>query len=208
MLNTAEIISKFELYVDDGTELSSQEELDLANKIYQSICSFRPWEFLKTPYSATIINNEIALPGNFAYISSNNQSSDSSVSQETETAPKGVFVGPNYTFVRMINFSDRRRHQNENVCYIDPSDSTIKFVTTQTDTTAEFDYIKIPTDLELSTGPIFPARFWDIIAYGMATDDFAIQLFDKARSYAGENQVKFNSILKDMGYWNAQSFLN
>jgi len=205
---TSKIIEKFELYVDDGTELSSNEELDLANKVYQAVCSYRPWEFLKKTATGTISSGEITLPSDFAYISANNQSTDSDVSSETVTAPKVVYVGTDLTPYRFVNFSDRRQYRNQNVVYIDPTDSKIKFVVTPTDTTYEFDYIKVPADLTLATSPIFPSRFHDIIAYGMASDDFAIQLFDKARSYANENQAKYNSILKDMSYANAMSTFN
>ena len=66
---TSELITKFELYVDDGTELSSQEELDLANKIYYSICNYRPWEWLKKTVTGTISSGTITLPTDFAYMS-------------------------------------------------------------------------------------------------------------------------------------------
>jgi len=205
---TSDIIAKFELYVDDGTELSSNEELELANKIYQAVCSYRPWEFLKTTFTGNVVSGSITLPTDFAYLINNYQSTDSSVGQEYETAPKVILVGTSLDPYKIINFSDRRKHQNENVAYIDLATNTIKFITAPTDTTVEFDYIKIPTDLTLTTSPVFPSRFHDVIVHGMAVDDFAIQLFDKARSYAGENQVKYISILKDMSYWNAQFFNN
>jgi len=205
---TSEILSKFELYVDDGTELSSSEELDLANKIYQAVCSYRPWEFLKKTATGSIVSGEITLPADFAYMANNFQSTNSSVNTETETAPKVIFVGTNLDPYRIVNFSDRRQYRNQSVCYIDPQDSKIKFIVVPTATTYEFDYIKIPASLTLSTSPIFPSRFHDIIVHGMAVDDFAIQLFDKARSYASENQVKYNNILKDMSYANAMSTFN
>jgi hypothetical protein len=201
---TSAIIDKFELYVDDGTELSSSEELDLAQKVYDAVCNNRPWEFLKKTHSATISGNAITLPTDFAYMTINGQSSDSSVAQETETEGKVIYVGTNLTPVRMVNFSDRRKHQNENVAYIDMADGKIKFITTQTDTSAEYDYIKIPPALTLATSPVFPERFHHIIFHGMAIDDYIIQQFDKARSYKDENTVAYNSILRDMAYWNSQ----
>jgi len=205
---TSELIAKFELYVDDGTELSTQEELDLANKIYNKVCNYRPWEWLKKPCTTSISSNTITLPADFAYVCSNAQSTDNSVSQETVTAPKVVFVGTNLTPVRIVNYSDRRNYRNQNVCYIDPTDNKIHFVATQTETTAEFDYIKIPDALTLATAPIFPDRFHDIIYLGMAVDDYAIQQFDKAKSYATENEAKYTSILKDMSFANAQFTFN
>lgn len=207
-MTTPEILAKFELYVDDGTELSSSEELALANKIHTQVCNYRPWEFLKKTATGSIVSGEITLPSDFAYLANNSQSTDSSVSVQDETAPKAVLVGANLTPYRVVNFSDRRQYQNQNVCYVDLSDSKIKFVVTPTETAYEFDYIKVPEAMTTATGPAFPARFHDIIHHGMASDDYMIQQFDKARSYAKENQSSYNTILKDMSFWNAQSFLN
>jgi hypothetical protein len=64
-------------------------------------------------------------------------------------------------------------------------------MTTPSSTTYQFDYVKIPTAITTATGPAFPSRFHDIIYLGMAVDDYAIQQFDKARSYANENQIKY-----------------
>lgn len=203
-MTTGEIIQKFEVYVDDGTELSSQEELDLANKIYQTVCSFRPWEFLKVAYTGEIINNAVTLPANFSYLCSNAQSTDSSVAQDYETTPIVIYVGSNLKPVRIINFSDRRKYKNQDVAYVDLANNQIVFVQTQTESDCEFDYIKVPIALQLTTSPIFPERFHDIIYHGMAVDDYIIQTFDKAKAYTGENQGKYDSILRDMGFWNAQ----
>ena len=205
---TSDIINNFEIYVDDGTELSSSEELSLANKIYRQVCNYRPWEWLKKVASGSIVNGQITLPTDFNYVCSNAQSSDSSVGQTYETAPKVIYVGSNYDPIRLVNFSDRRNYRYENVAYIDPTDSKIKFIQTPTQTTYEFDYIKVPVDLTLATSPIFPAQFHDIIYHGMAVDDYMIQQFDKARSYKPENEAKYISILKDMSYANAMSTLN
>jgi hypothetical protein len=207
-MTTAEIISKFELYVDDATELSSTEELDLANKIYQKVCSYRPWEFLKKTATGTIVSGEITLPTDFAYVATNSQSTDPNVEQDTVTAPKVVFVGTDLAPYRIVNFSDRRQYKEQNVCYIDPSDSKIKFIVTPTQTSYEFDYIKVPSDLIVGTSPIFPARFHDIIVHGMASEDYIIQQFDKAKAYIQENAVKYSSILADMSYWNAMQNFN
>ena len=193
-MTTADIITNFEIYVDDGTELSSGEELNLANKVYRAVCNYRPWEWLKKPISGSIVAGAITLPTDFNYFVTNVQSNGS----------RGIYVGTENTYVPLVNFSDRREY-TDNVCYVDPSDSKIKFIVPQTATTYSFDYIKVPADLTLATSPIFPAQFHDIIYHGMAVDDFSIQLFDKARSYANENQAKYISILKDMSYQNAMS---
>lgn len=205
---TSDIIAKFELQVDDSTELSSSEELDLANKIYQQVCSFRPWEFLKTTKSGSIVAGQITLPTDFAYLANNYQSTDSSVATESESAPKVVFVGTNLDPYRVVNFSDRRQYANQNVCYIDPSDSKIKFIVTPTATTYEFDYIKVPATLTLATSPIFPARFHDVIVYGMAADDYVIQQSDLAKGLMQANQKRYQDTLNDMSYANALQNFN
>jgi hypothetical protein len=205
---TSDIITKFELQVDDSTELSSSEELDLANKIYQQVCSFRPWEFLKKTATGSIVAGQITLPTDFAYLSANYQSTDTNVATESVTAPKVIFVGTNLDPYRVVNFSDRRQYANQNVCYIDPSDSKIKFIVTPTATTYEFDYIKVPADLTLATSPIFPARFHDIIAYGMAADDYVIQQSDLAKGLMQANQNRYKEYLNDMSYANAMSNMN
>lgn len=99
---TSDIIAKFELYVDDGTELSTSEELDLANKIYRMVCNYRPWEFLKKTFTGTHTAGVITLPTDFGYLYNNAQSTDSSVGQTYETSPKVIYVGTNLDPVRII----------------------------------------------------------------------------------------------------------
>lgn len=204
----SEIIAKFELQVDDSTELSSSEELDLANKIYQQVCSFRPWEFLKATKTGSIVAGQITLPTDFAYFANNYQSTDSNVATESITAPKVVFVGTDLTPYRVINFSDRRQYANQNVCYVDPTDSKIKFIVTPTATTYEFDYIKVPAALTTSTSPVFPERFHDVIVYGMASDDYVIQQSDLTKGFTQANSKRYQDVLNDMSFWHAQSFYN
>ena len=45
---TEKIIKSFEQYTGDTTELSSEQELDLANKIYRKILTEKVWTFLLT----------------------------------------------------------------------------------------------------------------------------------------------------------------
>jgi hypothetical protein len=42
----------------------------------------------------------------------------------------------------------------------------------------------------------------------MASEDYIIQQFDKARSYSAENKERFNNYLANMAYWNAQLLNN
>ena len=53
-LTPADVITKFELQVSDITELSSQEELDLLQNVYEDVCVDRQWEVLKTSISGAL----------------------------------------------------------------------------------------------------------------------------------------------------------
>lgn len=205
----SEIIAKFELYIDDSTELSSAEELDLLNKIYYKVASERPWEVLKKVASGTMTSTTtIALPSDFEFVVENYNYTDNSVSQEIGAKNAMVFI--NDSPVQLINWSDRRQYEDSNsVCYVDLASAVIRFPSAQpSGATYSFDYKATPTALTLATSPVFPARFHSILFHGMCVEDMAIQLFDKARSNADFNQAQYNSYMKDLAYWNAslQSF--
>ncbi len=193
----------FHLYTDDTTELSGAEELLLLNRIYQKICSTRPYEFLKTNATGVITNGQITLPADFLYLTENSQKTDIAVGQG-ESVSKVVYVGLSYTPYKVINFSDRANYREaDGYCYLDLANSKIVFPNSLLNDTYDFDYIKIPADLAVGDSPVFPSPYHSVIGYGMAIDGFAIQLFDKAKSYAQENQAKYNSLISDLNYYNA-----
>ena len=208
-MTAQEIISKFELYVDDTSELSSTEELALANKIYFKVCSQRDWEFLKNEWSGVTTGaNYVSLPSGFSHFIENNSYTENNESIEDNKSPKVIYV--NSQPHKLINWSDRRQYANRNdYCYVDIVNSRLYFTyTPATSLAISADYIKTPDALTTGTSPIFPSRFHDIIYHGMAVDDMIIQLFDKARSYAGENQRMYENILADMALWNSQLLQN
>ena len=200
-----EIISKFNLYVDNSTELSVAEESDLFEKIVKKIAMDRPWEALKTQASGSILfdgtNYYITLPTDFAFFTENNQSTDNA-------SPKVIFVGSNYSPYQIINFSDRRQYRNsDGYAYLDLANSKIVFTGNPSGngSTYEFDYCKVPADSGLTDTPSFPpARFHDLIAHLMAVEENIIEQFPKAQSYAPENQTQADKIFKDLCYWNSQ----
>jgi len=198
---TSDIIKKFELYVDDSSELSPAEELDLANKIYHLICDSKTWEFLKKEATGTINGTYITIPTDFSHLVENYEYTDNSISSQINAKPVFVFV--NNTPFQVVNWSDRRRYtNNNNVCYLDIVNSKIVFPVSQSGTYS-FDYKFIPADLTLSTEPVFPDIYHEMIAHGMAVDDMIIQIFPKAQSYAAENQIKYNQFMAQMSLWNA-----
>ena len=206
-MDAQKIITRFELYVDDGTELSTSEELDLLNKIYREVWTDRPWEFSKKPFSGTINGTTITLPTDFAYICENARYTDMAQNNYVRNSvPKIVWVGDKY--YRLINWSDRKQYENQDgVCWIDLVNNKLTFPISVSGT-VEYDYVFFPDDLAIDDEPLFPAMFHDVIYHGMASDDYMIQQFDKAKSYAAENRNKYNEWLDKMAMWNMNLICN
>lgn len=207
--NGEDLIELFEAVTDQTTELSDQEELDLLNRIYREVLEFKAWEFLKKPFEGVCDGTgSVDLPDDFGYIFDNYQTTDLSYSEDY---PKRVLVyinGPDVTPVpyRIVNFSDRRTYRNQqNICWVDLVENTLTFaIDPGTGISFEYDYIFVPDDLALDTYPVFPSRFHPLISFGMASDDAMMQMYEKIRSYAPENQAKMQTLMSNMAYWNDQ----
>jgi len=205
-MNGEQIIKLFELYLDDTSDMSSDEELALLNRVYHQILGDKQWEFLKKEGTGTtsISVPYVSLPSDFKNLTENHQYTDISEGQGNSVS-KTIFVGSQYSTYKVINFSDRRQYrESDGYAYIDIVNNRLVF--TQQPTSAqpyEFDYIYRPADITLTTEPVFPERFHSMIAFGMAVDGFIIQLFEKTRSYAGENKAEYNKYLEDLSYWNS-----
>lgn len=199
-----EIITAFELQVDDLTELSTTEELALVNKVYHKIAMDRPWEILKKQHTGTqsITVPYISLPSDFAYLTGNNNYTDRSYYAGRPV----IFVGTNYQPYEVVSWSDRTSVRTDtNKCYIDIANSRLYFTVQPTIANAVyFDYMSVPDDIIAGTSPVFPVRFHKIFQHGMAVEDFVLQLSDKAKSYAPENKATYDSYLEDMALWNSQ----
>lgn len=189
-MTTTQIIAKFNLQVDDSSELSSSEELDLANDIYDDVCNDRDWEWLKSTATGTISTSVpyIALPSDFRKVLPNKD--NRSV----------VLVGTDYREYVIIPFSSRREHRDQDgYCYIDVPNSRLYFTLQPTSAEAiEYDYLKIPTALALGTEPLFRDAFHKVIAFGMASNFNNIEQSDKATSYQRENKKLYMDVLTDM----------
>ena len=207
MADAQKIITRFELYVDDGTELSTSEELDLLNKIYREVWTDRPWEFSKKGFSGAINGTTISLPTDFAYVCENARYTDMSRSNYIrKSTPKVIWVGDRY--YQLINWSDRKQYEEQDgVCWIDLVNNNLTFPVSVSGT-VEYDYVFFPADLAIDDEPLFPAMFHDVLYHGMASDDYMIQQFDKAKSYAAENRNKYNDWLEKMAMWNMNLICN
>jgi|15BtaG_2_1085339.scaffolds.fasta_scaffold00263_8 hypothetical protein len=204
-MTAANIIKKFELFMDDTTELSSDEALDLVNKVYQFVCMQNEWAFLHKEFSGTQSTSVdyIALPSDFAYVASNRNYSDITAYEASNPV---VFVGTEYSPVKIVSYADRRQYLNQDgYAYVDLDNDRLVFTKQPASAkSVEFDYHAVPTDLTTSTSPVFPDRFHDVIYHGMCVDDFIIQQSDKAKSYARENDAKYNTYLDSMIMWNSR----
>lgn len=189
-MTTQEILDFFHLLMDDTSDLSTSEELILANQVYRSIC-IKPYEFLKKEDTGAISSTEITLPTDFMMIPDN---------VVDNYSPKKIYIDKKtYDFV---NFSDRRDYEDKiGYCYLDLNNNKIVF-TKSTTGTYSYDYIFIPESLTLTDTPNFPVCN-EIISYGMAISSYIIQQFPRAQSYQRENQIKFETLLTDLDYYNS-----
>lgn len=200
-MTSEQILQKFHLQVDDSTELSSDEELDLLNDVYQETAFTRPWNILKTSATGTVVNNEITLPSNFAYIYNNRNFAG----QDTQANLPVIFIGANYEPYYIINFDERRQYRNQKgFAYIDYAQNKIVFLATPSDTAYEFDYIKVPTALGLNDSPVFPERFHKKFAYDMAVQDSIVQMSDKIESLLATNKAEANRYMSNMEMWDSK----
>ncbi len=194
-MTTEEIIAKFNLQVDDASELSSEEELDLANDVYTDVANDRDWEWLKKTFTGVTSASVpyIALPADFKKVMPNyavDNYGDMSV----------VFVGAEFSTYKIIPFSSRRDYRNQDgFCYIDIPNQRLVFTLQPTSAKAvEYDYVSIPEALVIDESPIFRSAFHKIISFGMAMKFPSIEQANKATSYANENTREYMKILSDM----------
>ena len=211
-----EIITQFELQVDDVTELSTSEELSVLNRVCRKIYNNRSWEFLKKEATGSIAQDAtsyyITLPTVFAYFCENYKYTDNSIGVQGTSSPTVVFVGTDYNPYKVVNFSDRKQYRDSaGYVYLDLAGSKIRFTGSPTfanGSTYSFDYIYVPDAITAGTSPVFPARFHDLVVYGMAVDNDIIQKSPKAKAYTAENQMKYNGVMEDMMWWNANLQMN
>jgi hypothetical protein len=185
------IIERFHLQIDDSSELSSTEELDLALQIYNEIADDREWEWLKKTATGTtsVSVPYIALPADFKNLVPN------------KDGKSVVFVGTDYQEYQVVPFSSRRDFRDmDGVCWIDIPNSRLYFALQPSTTeSVEYDYIHRPADFTLTTAPLVTTNsFGEMIAYGMAGKFNPIELSEKNSSYQAENIAEFRRMMADL----------
>lgn len=188
LLNTQQIIDKFEEYIGDGTVLSSEDEIELADKIYHEILGMHEWEFLKKEATGSISGTTIDQPDDFDRL----------------TVDPIIYLGSNNRPVQVVPFTERRTYKNtNNKAYYDARQQQFVFMKEHNDTYS-FDYIYLPESLsvgEEGVSPIWLPKYNYAIVHLMCIDSDIIELSEKARSYAPENTAKAAAIIQDMRNW-------
>lgn len=202
-MTPTQIIAKFELFMDDTTELSSDEEFDIFLKNYYKVCTEKTWEFLKKERTGVATNVAyVTLPTDFLFLTANANYTNS---EELASNPV-VYVGTTNRVYKVVSWSDRRAYRDQNnVCWIDYPAGRLVFAAPLTSLeTVEFDYHSIPPTPALSDTILIPSVYADIVYHAMCMDDSIIQQSDKAKSYLKENQAMYTSILNRMKMWDSK----
>lgn len=194
-----DIINKFEMHTDDTTELSSQEELELANAKLRFIYDLQAWEFLRKNKTGTVAAAGIVVPTDFLHCMVNY--SEDMTSNLPDTAV--VYLGGNP--YKLIPMGMRNSSPITNVCWYNPSNRTIEFKENMAGQSYEFDYKYLPDDITVSTEPVLPTSHY-IVVYAMLIDDDVIQKTDKARSNIVENTNAYGQQLSNLKSYNSKLF--
>lgn len=203
-MTKAEIIAKFQLFMDDTSDLSSAEESDLFDKHYRKINSSRPWEGTKAEGSTTTSTSVpyVALESDFLFLTANGNYTDSSEYAERPV----IFRGSDYKKYEVVSWSDRRQYRNSDAhAWIDFANLRLYFSKTPSVVEAvEYDYHKQMPTLASGESPWFPAEYHDVIYHMMCADSFVIQQSDKAKSYQRENEQMAKDYMEQLAWWNSQ----
>ena len=195
-LTGQQIIERFELYTDDTTDLSSDEELILANDKLRLIYMEQPWEFLRRKKTGVVESDgKITVPVDFDELMEN-YSEDPTIS---EPLLKAIFVGRQRSPYFFVPMGQRNANQFSNVCWIDPSDGKINFAQSPgTGASYEFDYKTSPDDIVVGTSPKLPVEYHPMIVFSMLIDEDIIKKSEKARSNMQDNAVQYQRYMKNL----------
>ena len=199
-----DIIKQFEVYVDDLTELSTEEEYALLTKVLNSIFNDRSWEFLRKTASVTTTTSKTApLPADFVSVMNNYSENPYNSIPEIPVAYVG---GIPYRFIAKGTATQKA---GGNYATIDLVNKTIEFLCEiGAGKVVTFDYKYQPSPITSNASPIaLPYVAHRYLGQVMAIDDDIIQKTEKARSNLQSNSVARAQMLRDLAHYNAR-FLN
>jgi len=193
-LTGQQIIDRFELYTDDTTDLSSDEELILANDKLRLVYMEQPWEFLRRKKAGNVEGDgKITLPTDFDEFLEN-FTDDPAIG---EAIMKVVYV--NRSPYLVVPMGQRNANSFSNICWIDPSDGKINFAQSPgAGASYEYDYKTSPDDITVATSPKLPAEYHPMIVFSMLIDEEIIKKSEKARSSMQDNFVQYQRYLKNL----------
>jgi hypothetical protein len=197
----SDIILQFELQVSDMTELAQAEELMVLNRVRRKI-NRRPLEANRKPFAGTSSTSVpyVTLPTDFFRLAPNAEYFTKDYYAEHPV----VFFGISNTPIQVIPYANRNQYLGSaGFAYIDIVNNRLVFLLQPTSASAvAFDYYALPIDLLIGDNDWLTNLFPDALVYGMAVEDNILQLSDKARSYAKENEGKYEDELAEIASWN------
>jgi len=195
-LTGQQIIDRFELYTDDTTDLSSDEELILANDKLRLIYMEQPWEFLRRKKAGVIESDgKISLSTDFDEFLEN-YSDDPTIGEPTMRV---LYIGGGKSPYLIVPMGQRNASGFSNVCWIDPSDGKINFAQSPgIGEGFEYDYKTSPDDITVNTSPKLPPEYHPMIVFSMLIDEDIIKKSEKARSNVQDNAVQYQRYLKNL----------
>lgn len=199
-----DIIKQFEVYVDDLTELSTDEEYALLTKVLNSIYNDRSWEFLRKTASVTTTTARTApLPADF--VSVMNNYSENPYNRIPEIAVAYVNGVP----FKFIPKGNATQMAGGNYVIVDIVNNTLEFLKdVGAGVTATFDYKYQPDAITSNLSPIaLPELGHRYLGQVMAIDDDIIQKTEKGRSNLQANSIARAQLLRDLAHYNAR-FIN
>lgn len=198
-----EIIKQFEVYVDDLTELSTEEEYALLTKVLETVYNDRSWEFLrKTATVTTDTATTAPLPADFVSVMNNYSENPYNAIAEIPVAYVG---GIPFKFIpRGTAF------QKAGGNYV-----TVNLATNKLEFLASIGAgVQVTFDYKYAPDPIIDNNVTVVLPVGqrylaqvMAIDDDIIQKTEKGRSNYQANSVAKAQLLRDLAHHNAR-FIN
>lgn len=173
--------------------MSDEEILALLIRKWRDILIESPWSFLLKTATGTVTASGIALPADFSELIPMEHNIHESRNTPTK---KGVFIGS--YFVPAIAYSARKQQDNADVCWWNPTNSTIEFANDKNGSAYTFDYKYRPDSFTTTTVPVFERDMESVIVDLALLDAEVIAMSEKARSNAQMNTRRYRTNMENM----------